>query len=396
MIETQRGVRNAAAIAHTPGIDFVLIGTGDLAMSLGVAPGDPRHEQACRTVLEACRAAHVPCAIFTGHAEAAIARRREGYNLVVVANDIDIVARGFSSAMKRFTVRRAFRCPLAPEWGRGGTLALESRAGKCRKDSDRRGAGISVDRKYRRRLAGDATALRRTARGLRQRSAVRTKGGVFGSSDRTQIVPTYIFGYEYSFSQRTGVVGQFYVSPSVLNHEDTDLEELLAAHVDRDLLAQVAVGDRRGHLGDVAHLSGQVAGHEVDVVGQVLPDAAHFDRDRREHFQRARAVVVSANGAETPRLLLMSANRRFPNGLANSSGLVGKYLTDTTGTEPLPFADPAATTHRAMLVDRGVHLLENLYLEDLATDGISEGLFVCLPLKITGATGSLVRPLAIV
>jgi hypothetical protein len=26
--------------------------------------------------------------------------------------------------MNRFTVRRAFRCPLAPEWGRGGTLAL--------------------------------------------------------------------------------------------------------------------------------------------------------------------------------------------------------------------------------------------------------------------------------
>jgi choline dehydrogenase-like flavoprotein len=37
-------------------------------------------------------------------------------------------------------------------------------------------------------------------------------------------------------------------------------------------------------------------------------------------------VVVSANGAETPRLLLMSANARFPHGLANSSGLVGKYL----------------------------------------------------------------------
>src|SRR5262245_51748291 len=56
MIETQRGVRNAAAIASTPGIDFVLIGTGDLAMSLGVAPGTARHEQACRTVFEACNA----------------------------------------------------------------------------------------------------------------------------------------------------------------------------------------------------------------------------------------------------------------------------------------------------------------------------------------------------
>jgi choline dehydrogenase-like flavoprotein len=52
----------------------------------------------------------------------------------------------------------------------------------------------------------------------------------------------------------------------------------------------------------------------------------YFDGDRRERFQRARAVVVCANGAETPRLLLMSANARFPHGLANSSGLVGKYL----------------------------------------------------------------------
>jgi kynurenine formamidase len=70
--------------------------------------------------------------------------------------------------------------------------------------------------------------------------------------------------------------------------------------------------------------------------------------------------------------------------------------TDTTGTEPQPFPDPAATTHRAMLVERGVHLLENVYLDELARDGVSEALFVCLPLKITGATGSWVRPVAIV
>ena len=58
------------------------------------------------------------------------------------------------------------------------------------------------------------------------------------------------------------------------------LEEL-ALDVDRNLLAQVAVRDRRRHLGDVSHLTGQVAGHEVDVVGQVLPDAADLDRDCR-------------------------------------------------------------------------------------------------------------------
>jgi choline dehydrogenase-like flavoprotein len=52
----------------------------------------------------------------------------------------------------------------------------------------------------------------------------------------------------------------------------------------------------------------------------------YFDRDKRERFQKAKAVILSANGAETPRLLLTSANGMFPQGLANSSGLVGKYL----------------------------------------------------------------------
>ncbi len=52
----------------------------------------------------------------------------------------------------------------------------------------------------------------------------------------------------------------------------------------------------------------------------------YFDDHKVEQLQRARAVVVCANGAETARLLLMSQSRRFPDGLANSSGLVGKYL----------------------------------------------------------------------
>ena len=69
--------------------------------------------------------------------------------------------------------------------------------------------------------------------------------------------------------------------------------------------------------------------------------------------------------------------------------------TDTTGTEPLPFLDEHRTTHRVMLVERGVHLIENLYLDEAAEEGVTEGLFVCLPLRITGATGSWVRPVLV-
>lgn len=51
-----------------------------------------------------------------------------------------------------------------------------------------------------------------------------------------------------------------------------------------------------------------------------------------EHV-RARVVVLAASAMESARLLLNSRSPQFPNGLANSSGVVGKYLTDTTGTD---------------------------------------------------------------
>jgi choline dehydrogenase-like flavoprotein len=64
---------------------------------------------------------------------------------------------------------------------------------------------------------------------------------------------------------------------------------------------------------------------EIDDRGKAT-GVIYYDVDRVEHFQRAKAVIVSANGAETPRLLLMSKSNLFPDGLANSSGIVGKYL----------------------------------------------------------------------
>ena len=55
-----------------------------------------------------------------------------------------------------------------------------------------------------------------------------------------------------------------------------------------------------------------------------------------EHVQ-ARVVVLAASACESARLLLNSKSSRFPEGLANSSGVVGKYLTDTTGTDVAGF-----------------------------------------------------------
>jgi len=54
--------------------------------------------------------------------------------------------------------------------------------------------------------------------------------------------------------------------------------------------------------------------------------AVYFDREGLEQFQPASLVIMAANGIGTPRILLMSRSHRFPNGLANSSGLLGKRL----------------------------------------------------------------------
>ena len=70
---------------------------------------------------------------------------------------------------------------------------------------------------------------------------------------------------------------------------------------------------------------------ETNAEGRVT-GVAYFDKNKKEQFQKAKAVAVCANGAETPRLLLLSHSNRFPNGLANSSGVVGKYLMFDVGT----------------------------------------------------------------
>jgi len=54
---------------------------------------------------------------------------------------------------------------------------------------------------------------------------------------------------------------------------------------------------------------------------------------RSEKRVNARAVVLAASACESARLLLNSKSAQFPNGLANSSGAVGRYLTDSVGSD---------------------------------------------------------------
>lgn len=102
MIETRAGLEQAAAIAATGGADMIFIGAGDLALSLGVAPPQPEHGAACAAIHNASIAAGVPCGIFTASTDSARTRRDEGYRMVVIGSDINLIAGGFAAAATDF------------------------------------------------------------------------------------------------------------------------------------------------------------------------------------------------------------------------------------------------------------------------------------------------------
>lgn len=87
-----------------------------------------------------------------------------------------------------------------------------------------------------------------------------------------------------------------------------------------------------------AEATGRVTVRTQCVAAEIRVDAGgkarsvvYFDEDGLEHEQEARVVVVSAGSIQSPRLLLNSSSSTFPNGLANSSGAVGKYFMQHLG-----------------------------------------------------------------
>jgi choline dehydrogenase-like flavoprotein len=86
----------------------------------------------------------------------------------------------------------------------------------------------------------------------------------------------------------------------------------------------------------------------------------YFDKDGKEQRQKARAVAVAGNSIETPRLLLLSASSKFKDGLANSSGQVGRnYMRHMTGSVYAAFKNPVhmyrGTTMAGIIQDEAVH-----------------------------------------
>ncbi len=104
------------------------------------------------------------------------------------------------------------------------------------------------------------------------------------------------------------------------------------------LYTELPKAEKTGNM-DLRPLS-HVTRIEHDDKGKVS-GVVYFDKDGKEQRQKARIVCVAVNSIETPRLLLLSASPMFKDGLANSSGQVGRnYMRHMTGSVYALFRQP--------------------------------------------------------
>jgi len=123
------------------------------------------------------------------------------------------------------------------------------------------------------------------------------------------------------------------------------------------LYVEIPKGEATGNL--EVRPDSQVLKIEHDASGKVT-GVVYADKDGNQQQQKARAVCVAGNSIESPRLLLNSASAMFPDGLANSSGQVGKnYMRHMTGSVYAIFDKPVhmyrGTTMAGIITDESKH-----------------------------------------
>ena len=114
--------------------------------------------------------------------------------------------------------------------------------------------------------------------------------------------------------------------------------------------------------GNKCEIRSNAYAREISVDGQGrVTGAIYFDANKKEVFQRAKVVILSANGLESPRLLLMSKSSRFPNGLANSNGVVGRYFIPGCGVSAHGVFEHPLNEYKSVTTTRGI---EDFYNAD--------------------------------
>ena len=144
---------------------------------------------------------------------------------------------------------------------------------------------------------------------------------------------------------------------------------------------------------------------------EVLPDSYGITGDDLAGCAKAQGIDIAPGSAVIIRTGFARYwkidNERFSNRGAGLNIDGARFLaeknialvgSDTEAVEQWPFAEdgPPLPVHTFLIVENGITHIESLYLERLAEDKAHEFLFIALPLRIKGATGSHIHPIAIV
>ena len=102
----------------------------------------------------------------------------------------------------------------------------------------------------------------------------------------------------------------------------------------------------------------------------LVDGVVYLDKNLTEHKVESRVVIVCCNGVHTPRLLLMSKSKQFPNGLANSSGKVGRNLMFNYYQTARGFFDNELNEYKGVMDSR---LIQDFYDPNPAKYGFFGG-----------------------
>ena len=156
------------------------------------------------------------------------------------------------------------------------------------------------------------------------------------------------------------------------------------------LYTEIPLAEETGHL-DLRPQS-HVVQIETNAAGKATA-VVYVDAAGKTQRQKARIVAVAANSIETPRLLLNSASNQFPDGLANSSGQVGRnYMRHLTASVYAVFDEPVhmwrGTTMAGIIQDEAALKPSRGFVGGYEMETISLGLPFMAAFINPGAWGS--------
>lgn len=228
--------------------------------------------------------------------------------------------------------------------------------------------------------------------------------------------PPYLFGLTKAHGEyMRGDVSSAADAITLGGHVGTHIDALCHFSKDGKVFGGVSVGRLQSYAGGVNHLS-------IDTVAPILRRGVLLDIAARQGVQVLPIDFVIRPEILEPALADLEIREGdvvlIRTGWAQYWSNPKRYIAEVQGpgideasarilsekkifaagsdTIAFEFVPSQMPVHAHFLVEKGIHIMEALDLETLAADRVSEFVFIAIPLKLAGGTGSPIRPLALV